>query len=194
MTCLTEKTVQGFKDLFFRDFPYLAVWDNTETYNTGNEVYYETTKLFYRALNDGVTSTPDTVADWEKYEDDTENYILDADITKAFMEAQMSFNESIAPNTQGGCDEILHTFYYLTAHYLVKDIQASQKGVNSNGEYAIQSKSAGNVSVSYDIPEIYKNNPMLNFYTTTAYGVKYLNLVYPQTVGNVFAVNGATQP
>lgn len=59
MTCLTEKTVQGFKDLFFRDFPYLPVWDNTETYNTGNEVYYETTKLFYRALNDGVTSTPD---------------------------------------------------------------------------------------------------------------------------------------
>lgn len=191
MACIDARTTDGFKSQFSRDFPYLPTWDNTQTYNTGNEVYYATTKLFYRALNDGVTSTPDTVADWEQFSDSIENYVLDNDITKAFLEAKFSFNEGLVG---GVCDEVLHVYYYLVAHYLVMDIQASQSGLANSGKFLVASKSAGSVSVSYSIPESYLKDPILSYYTKTDYGMKYLSVIMPKMVGNMFAVAGMSRP
>ena len=188
--CLDTKSVQGFKSLFFRDFYYLPSWEVDKIYNSGDVVYYETNKLFYKCNSNGTVGGLPTGENWGLHCDDALDYIQDADITKAFQEATLSFNEGLV---DGDCDQILFVYYYLTAHYLVNDIRTSSKGLNGTGEGTITSKSAGGVSVTYAIPEIYLNNPSFNFYTKSDYGIKYLNLVYPKLIGNVEVVKGRTQ-
>ena len=121
---LTTITTSDFKTHFFRDFPYLNEWDETEPYNTDDQVYYSVNGLFYKALSDGVTSIPTNTGDWERVTDSINNYILDADITKAFSEAQFNFNQSLF----GSDDNIQIGYLYLTAHFLVLDIRRSGQG------------------------------------------------------------------
>lgn len=190
MACLDSITVQEFKDQFIRDFSYLPVWDNTATYNTDDEAFY-TDSLFYKCLNNGVTSIPTTAEDWAFFSDKQENYILDADITKAFIEAKISFNEALIVDA-GDCVNVKHAFYYLTAHYLVQDIQASLQGVASTGNHNVSARTVGSVSETYAIPEAYTKDPILNYYTKSSYGLKYLNIIYPQLIGNIGCVTGAS--
>jgi hypothetical protein len=185
---LDSIVVQDFKDLFFRDFPYLVIWDATKTYNTDKEVYYSTNELFYKCLNDGVTSLPTVTTDWDKITDDIYNYVLDADIEKAFTEAQVNFNQSLF----GSDANIQLAYLYLTAHFLVVDLRRSSQGVNSKGDYSASSQSVGSVSESLHIPDKMANNPIFQLYTTTGYGMKYLNLVLPRLVGNVGVIRGNT--
>ncbi len=114
--------------------------------------------------------------------------IVDADIEKAFGEAYASFNEDLF-STQ---DEKNMVFLYLTAFYLVLDIKNSTAGLNSSFNGIVSSKSVDNVSESYYIPEWMKNNPLYSTYMTNGYGMKYLNLLYPRLVGNIFISKGAT--
>lgn len=185
---LTTITIQQFKDLFFRDFPYLPVWDNTSTYNTDNKVYYSVNTLFYKALNDGVTTVPTDTNDWIQYTDSVNNYVLDADIQKAYDEAMINFNQALFSTDA----EITLAFLYLAAHFLVIDLRRSSQGINSKGDYSAQSQSVGNVSESLYIPDKLANNPVLQLYTTTSYGMKYLNLVAPRLVGRVGVVQSNT--
>ena len=185
---LTTITVQDFKTLFFRDFPYLPVWVSTKTYNTDDKVYYEVTSLFYTAKSDGVTSTPVTEADWDTATDDILNYVLDADITKALAEASINFNQSLFSTDE----QITLAFLYLAAHFLAIDLQRSAQGVNSSGNYTAQAQSVGNVSETLYVPDKLANNPIYQLYTTTGYGMKYLNLVLPRLVGRVSVVAGDT--
>ena len=191
MACLDTITVQEFKDLFFRDFPYLPTWVVTATYNVGDEVYYAVNGLFYKCVNNGTIGGVPTDSNWEAYTDDKNDYIWDEDIEKAFKEAKLSFNTGLA---YGDCDQVKHLFYYLTAHYLVQDISTSRDGLLSSGNNSIASKSAGNVSLSYAIPEMFLKSPIMNYYTKTGYGLKYLNLVYPYMIGNIGVVQGRTTP
>ncbi len=184
---LNTITVQDFKDLFFRDFPYLNVWLSSAIYNTDDEVYYEVNKLFYRCLNDSVNTVPTNVTDWVQYSDSVYNYILDADIEKAFAEAKVNFNQALFSTDE----EITLAFLYLAAHFLVIDIRNSSQGVNSKGNYNAQSQTVGNVSESLYIPDKIANNSIFQMYTTTGYGMKYINLVAPRLVGRVVAVRGA---
>ena len=178
--------ISDFKELFFRDFPYLPIWDSEETYNEDDEVFYN--KLFYRCLNNGVSSIPTTITDWELYKDSINNYVLDADITKAFNEAKISFNKSLF-----GDDNTIKTAYlYLTAHFLVNDIKSANQGLNSTGDFNVASRSVGSVSESYSIPQEWVNSSVLNFYTKSAYGLKYLAILMPRIKGNVMSVRGAT--
>lgn len=185
---LTTITVDDFKNNFFRDFPYLNIWNSVSTYNTDNEVYYSTTDLFYKCLNDSVTSVPTTSADWERITDSIYNYVLNSGITKAFSEAQINFNQSLFANDA----QITLAYLYLTAHFLVLDLRRSSQGINSMGEYTVQSQSVGSVNESLYIPDKIANNPLLQLYTKTGYGMKYLNLIMPRLVGNVRYVVGAT--
>lgn len=138
-----------------------------------------------------------TVEDFKKYfyrdfsfATDQSDYtkIVDADIEKAFGEAYASFNEGLF-STQ---DEKKMVFLYLTAFYLVLDIKNSTAGLNSSFNGIVSSKSVDNVSESYYIPEWMKNNPLYSTYMTNGYGMKYLNLLYPRLVGNIFISKGAT--
>lgn len=181
-------SIEDFKTYFTRDFAYLPLWDNTISYNTNEEVYYN--RLFYTALSDSIPAgtLPTNTTYWAKTDDDIDNFVQDTDITKAIAEATTNFNTSLfADNTTQDI-----AFNYLTAHYLCLDIRTALKGVMSKGEFNTQSKGVGSVSESYAIPEMYAKDPYLNYFTKTNYGLKYLSIIQPLLIGNVGIALGAT--
>ena len=186
-------TVAQFQAQFFRDFPYFDAiqYDNTALYNTGDEVYYPTTKLFYQALVDGVQGVApgSDPTKWVKAVDSINNYVQDQDITNAFDEAQVEFNTALF---QSDADTTLG-FLYLTAHFLCNDLKASSQGINAPGAFPVASRSAGNVSESYSVPQAYLDSPIYSMYTQSSYGMKYLMLILPMLTGNVQAVWGGTR-
>lgn len=188
---LSTITVADFKALFRRDFPYLPNYDNTELYNSGDRVYYETTKLFYDCKVNGTTGIlPTVTANWDVVSDSIDNYILDEDIEKAFDEAQITFNQALFTSDKN----IEIGYLYLTAHYLVNDIRASKGGIEAFGSFTVTSRSVGNVSESYGVPDAYMRDPVYAFYTQSPYGLKYLNMILPRLVGNIGIVCGWTNP
>lgn len=184
---LSTITVQDFKDLFFRDFPFLPIWDAAKTYSSGSVVFND--GVFYTSLNDGVTSEPPS-ADWEVNSDEEQHdYILDADITKAFGEAEQVFNQGLY--TKDGYIE--RAYLYLTAHYLVMDIRASKAAFDTPSG-VLSSRSVGSVSASYSVPEKWLKSDLLYPYTLSNYGIKYLSLTAPMLIGNVHGIVGTTRP
>lgn len=213
---LTTITVSQFEAQFPRDFPYLdnIIYDPDVIYNTGDEIYYPPTKLFYQSLIDGnIGIVPGSFTKWDqgsqdydvsgqvydaaaagkswcKYADSIDNWIQDADITRAFAEALIVCNQGLF----GTDAQVTLGYLYLTAHYLCNDIKASLAGVNSTGGFPVSSRSVGSVSESYSIPEAYTQNPILAMYTQSSYGMKYLALALPNMVGNMQAVWGGSLP
>ncbi|WP_299074740.1 DUF4054 domain-containing protein [uncultured Paraglaciecola sp.] len=120
----------------------------------------------------------------------SDTYIFDEDITKAFGEAKMMLNQALFSSDDG----ITIAYQYLTAHYLVHDINTGLQGVESTGNNPVSSRSVGSVSESYSIPQRYLDDPQLSFFTNTGYGMKYLSLILPALAGNVGSVCGATNP
>lgn len=183
-------TVEDFKTYFYRDFPYLPVYDSTKTYNTGDEVYYETTNKFYKALSDGVTALPTDTTYWEVVTDNIYDYVLDADITRAIGEMSAMF-----PIDKFKTDEAIRLGeLYLTAHCLVNDIRTANGGLVSQFPFPLQSKSVGSISQSYGIPRRFLDREIYSFYITSQYGLKYLALVIPRMIGNISVAFGATTP
>jgi hypothetical protein len=124
------------------------------------------------------------------YDKNSASYVYDGDITKAFSEAQMLFNQELF----GSDADIQLAYLYLTAHYLVIDLRSAQQGINGVGDFPVTSRSVGSVSEAYSIPQRFLDDPNLAFYTKTNYGVKYLSFVLPKLIGNVFTVEGNTVP
>lgn len=187
MIDLTLVTVAQFQAQFTRGFPYLPVYNNSQVYNSGNNTYYNS--LFYTCNDDAVENvTPGTSPVWTQYSDNVNNYIQDQDITNAFAEAQITFNQGLFGNDT----QVLLGYLYLTAHYLVNDLRAAAAGFGAVGAMIVTSRSVGSVSESYDIPQKYKDSPVLQFYTTTMYGMKYLNMVLPYLVGNMAIAQGSS--
>lgn len=188
---LNTITVADFKAQFRRDFPYLPTYDNAKLYNAGAVVYYQTTDLFYTCVANGTTGVLPTVsASWTVTADETDNYIQDDDITNAFAEAQVNYNQSLF----GTDAQIKLGYLYLTAHYLCVDIRNSRSGIAATGMFPMTSRTVGSVSESYGIPTAYMDSPIYAIYSQTGYGMKYLSLVLPQLVGNIGAVYGGTNP
>lgn len=112
------------------------------------------------------------------------------DILKAFAEAWMNFNSSFFDTE----DNKKLGFLYLSAHYLVIDLQNSSQGINGKYEGLMTNKSVGSVSVGYTIPNWVTDHPIYSLLSQTKYGLKYLSLIIPMLVGNVTAVKGITLP
>ena len=183
MIDIKDITTDEFKALFGRDFHYLPVWQFGKAYFTNDIVFYEGN--FYASKVDGNTDQPPS-ENWELYNDHIENYISDTDIQKAFSEARINFNQNLFST----CEEIKIAFCYLTAHYLVIDLN------NANNPFALgsmgitQSKSVGSVSESYGIPQWIMNDKNLSLYAQTGYGRKYLSLIIPRLTGNIIFTKG----
>jgi hypothetical protein len=143
---------------------------------------------------------PNTVAEFKAYFDRDFTYgtakstVRDADITKALAQANALFNPGL---WEAGTDLEI-AFHLLSAHCLVTNLNAAGgingvgRGVNSTGSFAINSKGAGPLSVSYAIPQDMKDNPVLNQFLTTRYGQQYLEMLTPNLIGNVDIALGAT--
>jgi len=119
---------------------------------------------------------------------DNQDYVMDADISRAYAQAQINFNDALFP------DGAAIAFMWLSAFYLVCDLQIGMKGITSQANFPINSKSAGGVSVSYSIPDRYSKDPFLSSFTQNGYGMKYLSLLIPRLIGNIQTVSGATTP
>lgn len=188
---LSTITIDDFKTLFRRDFAFLPVYSNTKLYNIGNRVYYTTTELFYDCKVDGTVGVlPTVTTNWTRVIDDIDNYVQDTDITRAFSEAQVVFNQALFTTDA----DITLAYLYLTAHYLVNDLRAALGGLTGGPVMPVTGRSVGNVSENYGIPQTYLDDPLLAFYVGSPYGLKYLSLTIARLRGNMYAVAGATQP
>jgi len=114
------------------------------------------------------------------------DYVIDLDITNAINEAFTNFNYSLFG------DQAVTIFLYLAAHTLVTNIRNSSMGLSSLAKFALESSSVGGVSISNNINDKFAGDPAFSGYLTTGYGKKYLDLVYPYTVGNVGISCGIT--
>lgn len=187
---LSTITTAQFQAQFWRDFPYLPVYDPTVAYGVNQVTTYNS--VFYNALqNNLINVTPGSDGTkWQKVAGCLTDYVNPLDITNAFAEAQVIFNQGLF----GDDATVTLAYLYLTAHYLVNDLRTASQGVNSTGTFAVTSKSAGSMSESYEIPEKYMQNPQLQFLTTTGYGMKFLSFVIPTLVGNIGAVCAQANP
>ena len=178
-------TVEEFKDYFFRDFPYLPVWNAVKTYWTGDTVFYEDN--FYKSLVDDNTDNDPTDADyWQKVQGDKYAYITDEDIAKAMTQALPNANERFGET----CVEKKNIYLHLVAFYLVFDLKNSSTGINSSYLGTLASKSVGDVSESYNIPNWLTQSPLYSIYSQNGYGLKYLSLIAPYTAVTVLFAPG----
>lgn len=185
MATIDNITVDDFKNLFRRDFPYLPLYETGKVYFTDDEVYIEPN--FYKSLTDENTTTPPS-PDWQLVKDSVDNYISDEDIERAYKEAKVNFN----PNFFEDDDTAIMVFCYLVAHYLIIDLNNAMNPLAVGFMGFTQSKSVGSVSESYGIPQWMLNNQMLSAYAQTGYGRKYLSLIQPYLVGNIMLIPGRT--
>lgn len=112
--------------------------------------------------------------------------VVDQDIQNAINLGQVDFNAGLF-----GANTTL-VFMYLAAHNLVINLRNSSAGLNSQAKFALDSMSVGSVSLSYNINELFAKDPFFSGFLKTGYGQKYLDLVYPYTVGNVKTAIGTT--
>lgn len=188
MSIIDELTIDDFKKLFARNFPYLPVWSAEKVYFKGDVVYAEPN--FYESLIDNNSMPVNEETAWAPYQDSVSDYVSDEDIERAWAEALVSFNIGL-----GGSDDTTKImFLYLVAFYLSYDLQLASAGAYGQITFPATSVTVGSVSESYYVPKIYLENPVLAFYARNGFGLKYLNMVYPKLVGNVGVVAGWSLP
>ena len=186
MASIDNVTIDDFKTLFTRDFPYFPLYVEGKAYFKDDEVYY--TLNFYQSLTDRNTTLPTDTDNWQLVNDSVNNYIQDSDIERAFAEAKVNFN----PNLFTDDTTATMVFLYLAAHYLVIDLNNAANPLAMGFMGFTQSKSVGSVSESYAVPQWMTNNAILSQYSQTGYGRKYLSLIQPYLVGNIIFVPGRT--
>lgn len=115
-----------------------------------------------------------------------------ADYANAQADADTQINQDLFSSQA----DFSTAYLYLTAHYLVMNIKNSTAGLAGAGSspFAVASKSAGPVSVSYSIPQDILANPAYSVFALSTYGLRYLSLIVPYLAGNVGAVAGWTLP
>jgi hypothetical protein len=82
----------------------------------------------------------------------------------------------------------------LSAHYLCEDLLAGGMGMNGKAEWLTQSKTVGNVTESYSIPDRILKSPYLSKLSKTTYGAQFLELISPQLIGNFASFHRDTLP
>lgn len=186
-----ETTVEFFKSFFVRDFKYIDVWSDEVSYLKGDIVFYTGNNLFYMALQDNIATPPTDTEYWSEVDTETNIYVLDSDIEKAYFQARQFFNPALFDNE----NDLLSYICYLIAHYLVIDIQMSQEGVNSTGYYIPNHTTVGDVSESYSNPTNSQGDSFILYQLNqTRYGQKYLSLISPLLVGHYNSIRGTTTP
>jgi hypothetical protein len=118
------------------------------------------------------------------------DYVTDADLTKAFNEALANFNDGLFD------DDTTRkvSFLLLAAHYLAWDLQSASQGAASTGIFPVVSRTVGSVSETYNVPLWLQHDPVLSAYATTRYGLKYIAIIKPLLIGGVKVYQGATTP
>lgn len=117
------------------------------------------------------------------------NYIQPQDINNAIALGQVNFSPRPFNIASGQATTV---FMYLAAFFLVENLKNSSKGIAAQANFPLTGIGAGGVNVSMEVPEPFKKNPTYNMYTRNAYGIQYLQLVYPFTIGGSMLIAGTT--
>ena len=163
--------------------PEYPEWVAPISYAKGDKVIYIVNYKYkiFESLVDNNYSEP-TSADWKESEDESiDDFILDRDIEKAMNEASNRFNPSLLSNDENR----KIAFSYLTAFFLVYDLQTAQDGTASSWSNPVKRRTVGKMSVWYEIPTTMKSYPSYQFLARNQYGVKYFELIRAKLVGNV---------
>ena len=145
-------------------------------------------------------TAPADVADFKDQFDrdfiygDGKDSVRDIDIQRGLNEADSIFN----PDIWVSAAEQKIAYLYASAHFMVMNIQmagglsAKPKGlgVRNRGGGIIAGKSVGQVSVTNGMPDSIVNDPILNQFMRTDYGLRYLAILTPRLVGNIAVVTG----
>lgn len=120
------------------------------------------------------------------------DFVQDQDIQNAFADAQATLNQSL----YGDDTAITLAYLLLSAHCLCLNLQAADASINSspNAAFSVASRGVGSENESYQIPDAYKDDPLLALYAQTSYGAKFLTMTLPALRGNMKAICGATLP
>jgi hypothetical protein len=119
----------------------------------------------------------------------TSDVVMDADITRAIYDSSININTALFPDQAN----YTNAFLQLTAHNLVLNIRASSQGLSGVFNFPTVSRGVGQVSEGFQIPQRISDDPVLSMLTKTTYGAKYLSIVLPFAVGNMFSSTGMTQ-
>lgn len=119
----------------------------------------------------------------------TTSYVMDADITKALTQMEISINPDLF-NNQGS-----YTIgaLLLSAHFLVLNLRASSQGISGSWGWMTSSKGVGSVNASYQIPDRILANPEFSILSQTTYGMQYLAMILPALTAQIFTVRGTTR-
>ena len=124
--------------------------------------------------------------------DDTNSEkVTDADIALAYSKA-LAYNST---QTLFG-SQIAFTIAYnlLAAHYLCETLIAGGLGLNGKSEWLTNSKTVGNVTESFSIPDRILKSPILAKFSKTTYGAQFLEMVSPRLIGNYQSFYRPTLP
>lgn len=124
------------------------------------------------------------------YGEDPATSVLDADINKAYGQANVNINQNLFSSQA----DFTIGYLLLAAHFLVVDLRMSSQGISGTYAWVATSKSVGSVSESFQVPQRILDNPEFAMLAQTNYGAKYLQLLLPRLTGQVFSVLGSTRP
>lgn len=144
---------------------------------TAGAGYAQTPNVYVPVPGQGDNTNKKKVTDWD----------IAGAITKA-----TAFNMTEA--LFGSQAAFLVAYDLLSAHYLVETLQAGMSGLNGQADWLTKSKTAGNVSQDFEIPDRVLNSPYLGKLSKTTYGAQFLELVSPQLIGNIQSFRGQSNP
>lgn len=121
---------------------------------------------------------------------DPNTSVLDSDISKAFGQTNFNINRDLFSSQE----QYSVAYLCLAAHYLVVDLRMAGQGISGQYAFLETAKSVGNVSQSFAIPDEILKHPYWSMLCKTNYGAKYVELLLPQMVGQIFTVCGHTHP
>lgn len=189
-------SITEFKTRFaktFRFAPY-PIYDSETAYEQ-NDVVLWLSDLFqwggYKAKQGNINILPTNKDFWEPYEVNFNSFVMDSDIEEAMSEAAAWFPQ-YAPMEH---EEYVTCFLLLTAHFLIKDWQASHQGLNASGSGGILlSRTAGKMSASYAVSTLLQQYPQWQALVDTWWGLKAVTIMSRYNVGNVIGVQGMFTP
>lgn len=116
--------------------------------------------------------------------------VTDDDINLAIFDADYNMNEGLFSDQA----TFTRAYLLLAAHNLVGNILASTEGLSSQYSWLTESKSVDGVHQKFKIPDKIAEDPFLASLSTTRYGLAYLTIVMPFTVGHTMALFRVTNP
>lgn len=192
----TIPTITEFKTRFaktFRFSPY-PVYDEETVYEQNDQVLWLSESFqwgVYKALQESTGNLPSDDTYWKTVDVNLDSFVMDSDIEEAMGEAAAYFPE-YAPMVH---DEYVTCFLLLTAHFLIKDWQATHQGLNASGASGIlTSRTVGKMSAGYQVSTLLQMYPQWQALIDTWWGLKAMTLMARYNVGNVMGVQGEFTP